>query len=326
MSIATSAAPALPPRPLPTPMFAPQSLQRTNGGARARLLLDAREPLLADHRPGGVPLLPTAMCLEALASGCALLRPGESLEALDVEVGPPCLVTKDSTTTAWLLLEGPASTDGGLTASLCSGPTQGPGTVHLRARFMPLEPGLAGGLPDAAALDASRLATPIPGSLVYRQFFHGPAYQVVGSVGWQGARLVARLAPGLPPLRHGEEAADAASHSGRTVLAPRLLELALQSAGMLEIARSGRSMIPHAMGRVQHLLPLDEYSGIPMLAIARAGEADAIDIDVCTGDGRCALRVRGYRTAPLPFASDARSLAALTTALRSGRESRIHGA
>jgi hypothetical protein len=106
------------------------------------------------------------------------------------------------------------------------------------------------------------------------------------------------------------------------VLPPRLVELALQSAGLLEIACSGRSMIPHAIDSVRRFLPLDEDSTVPLLAIARraassgAVESGAIDIDVCTTDGRAILGVRGYRTLPLPFASDPRSLADLATALR----------
>ena len=60
----------------------------------------------------------------------------------------------------------------------------------MRARFTPLLPELAGGLADAAAEGAGRLPTPVAGALVYRQFFHGPAWRVVGSIGWQGARLV----------------------------------------------------------------------------------------------------------------------------------------
>jgi len=282
------------------------------------LQLDAREPYLADHRPGGVPLLPTALCLEALAGACARLRPGIALEARDVRVGEPCLVPAGECLTVQALLEGTPAHDGTLLATLCSGMADGPRRTHMRARFTPRAVdslhSFAGGLPrgrtDAPAISATRVEMPVTGALVYRQFFHGPAYQVVASSGWSGDRLVARLAQGLPPLRRPDPATG--------VLAPRLLELALQAAGLLELARSGRSMIPHAIDSVQQLLPLDEASGGELLAFAGVAPAGgAIDIDVCAeADGRCVLRVRGYRTAPLPFANDPRSLAALAAALR----------
>jgi hypothetical protein len=81
-------------------------------------------------------------------------------------------------------------------------------------------------------------------------------------------------------------------------------------------------MIPNAIDSVHRFLPLDEDSGVPLLAIARhaastgAIDSGAIDIDVCTGDGQPVLGVRGYRTLPLPFASDPHSLAVLAAALR----------
>jgi hypothetical protein len=267
--------------------------------------LDARAPYLADHSPGGVPLLPTALCLQALAQACHARRPGIALAAEDVLVGEPCLVPPGGPNSTQLLVQLAASPDDAQRATLCSERPAGGHAPHLRAAFVAQRPGGHGLSPPA------HLRVSVDAALVYRQFFHGPAWRVVAGAGWDGEQLVARLAPGLPPLRHP---------GGRaSVLAPRLLELALQAAGLLEIARSARSMIPHAIGRVEQLLPLDEDSGVPLLAIARAGEAPAtIDIDVCTEDGRCAMRVRGYATVPLPFASDPDSLAALATALRAG--------
>jgi hypothetical protein len=290
--------------------------------AAQRLPLDGRAPYLADHQPGGVPLLPTALCLEALAAACAQLRPGLALEAQDIRVAEPCLVPVGMQHDVQALLETPASDDGVVEATLFSTSGHGECRTHMRARFRPqaqrpagdLAGPLAGPLAGASVLEAAGLETPVPGATVYRQFFHGPAWQVVASAGWQGGRLVARLATGLPPLLHPGPQPG--------VLPPRLVELALQSAGLLEIACSGRSMIPHAIDSVRRFLPLDEDSTVPLLAIARraassgAVESGAIDIDVCTTDGRAILGVRGYRTLPLPFASDPRSLADLATALR----------
>jgi len=278
--------------------------------AAQRMPLDGRAPYLADHQPGGVPLLPTALCLEALAAACARLRPGMALEAQDIRVAEPCLVPVGGQHEVQALLEAPAGEDGAVDATLFSTSGDGACRTHMQARFRPQAQRPASDLLQ----EAIDLQTPVPGATVYRQFFHGPAWQVVANAGWNGGRLVARLATGLPPLLHPGPRPG--------VLAPRLVELALQSAGLLEIACSGRSMIPHAIDSVRRFLPLDEHSGEPLLAIARragsggAGESGAIDIDVCTTDGRAVLGVRGYHTLPLPFASDPHSLARLAAALR----------
>lgn len=274
--------------------------------AEASWSLDARAPYLADHQPGGTPLLPTALCLEALAQACRARWPGATLAASDVTVGEPCLVGSIGQRTLDAIFQPVDQPDGPLHATLGSLGQDGTPRRHLQARFGPHVP-----RDDDLAPLAHRLAT-ADSALVYRQFFHGPAYRVVSAAGWDGELLVARLARGLPPLR--------LPGGQPSVLAPRLLEFALQAAGLLEIARSQRSMIPHAIAHVERLRPLDEDSGVGLLAVARrAAGPEAIDVDVCTEDGRCALRVRGYRTVPLPFESDPRSLAALAMALRAGR-------
>ena len=71
---------------------------------------------------------------------------------------------------------------------------------------------------------------------VYRLYFHGPAYQVVAE-GWQDdGAAVAGSPTDLPP---NHEPADLP-----TVLAPRLVELCFQTAGLWEAGRTGRLALP----------------------------------------------------------------------------------
>ena len=68
---------------------------------------------------------------------------------------------------------------------------------------------------------------------VYRLYFHGPAYQVIGSAWRDGdgdsATAVARFAEGLP-----------ANSDRPTITGPRLIELCFQTAGVWELGTAGR--------------------------------------------------------------------------------------
>jgi hypothetical protein len=99
-----------------------------------------------------------------------------------------------------------------------------------------------------------------------------------------------------------------------------LLEFALQSAGLWEISESGRSMIPNSINRIVRLEPCDVTDGEFSASARRALGGEGIDIDVCDASGARVMAVEDYRTVPLPFSSDAGSLARLTKALRGESE------
>ncbi len=104
--------------------------------------------------------------------------------------------------------------------------------------------------------------------------------------------------------------------AGDSELSPRLIEFALQCAGLLELAESGRMMIPDAIARIERFLPLD-VDHVPLWArAARSTAAEratdvaaiaaaAIDIEVVDELDRLVLRVERYRTLPLPFPMNA---------------------
>ena len=91
-----------------------------------------------------------------------------------------------------------------------------------------------------------------------------------------------------------------------TVLAPRLVELCFQTAGLWEAGRTGRLGLPAHVERVLVVgsPPPDGATG-RVYAVARpvpAGDGEAFDCTVLDGDGRVILRVEGYRTVALPGA------------------------
>ena len=85
---------------------------------------------------------------------------------------------------------------------------------------------------------------------IYRLYFHGPAYQVVERAWWDGHRMVGLMARGLPANHLPSELP--------TLMAPRLIELCFQTAGLWEMGAQGRMGLPLHIDRVSLLLPLPQ--------------------------------------------------------------------
>ena len=126
---------------------------------------------------------------------------------------------------------------------------------------------------------------------IYRVYFHGPSYQVLGSA-WQYEGLtIGRLARGLPPAHHPADRP--------TLMAPRLIELCFQTASLCELGSKGVLALPHRVESVTAFgpEPVDE----PVFAVVRRdSDRDAFDADVVDRDGHLYLRLRGYRTVEVP--------------------------
>ncbi len=77
---------------------------------------------------------------------------------------------------------------------------------------------------------------------IYRLYFHGPAYQVMERAWWDGHRIVGLMAKGLPANHMPSELP--------TLMAPRLIELCFQTAGVWEMGAQGRMGLPQHIDRV----------------------------------------------------------------------------
>ena len=133
-------------------------------------------------------------------------------------------------------------------------------------------------------------ATIVRAEDVYAVYFHGPAYQVVGSAWRYDGGSVAVLARDLPP-NHGQT-------DRPTVTGPRLVELCFQTAGLWQIGREGRLALPHHVDRVTIVRDPRAVSG-ELYALAHPHDG-AFDCVVVDEGGGVVVRVEGYRTVPLP--------------------------
>ena len=129
---------------------------------------------------------------------------------------------------------------------------------------------------------------------VYRLYFHGPAYQVVGEA-WRGdGAAVGRLAEHLP--------ADHEPATAPTLLGPRLEELCFQVAGLWEAGCDGRLALPAHVDRLSVLGDVTADLTSDLVAVVRpaTGPHGVFDCRVLDPSGKVVLRLDGYRTVPMP--------------------------
>jgi NADP-dependent 3-hydroxy acid dehydrogenase YdfG len=251
----------------------------------------AATPFLDDHRIDGIPVLPGVMGIEAFAEAARLLVPGWQVVAVEnVDFSAPVKFYRDEPRTVRVTAQvRPAGAELLAECRLTAERTL-PGTgevqrtVHftgsVRLAEQPYETGHDDGEvhPQPPELGPEQ---------VYRLYFHGPAYQVVGSAWRNGDGAAARFADGLP-----EQAAEP------TVTGPRLVELCFQTAGLWEAGRQGRLALPAHVDTVRLGAEPAERAGL--LATVRPDGRGGFDCVVRDDDGAVVLRVDGYRTVRLP--------------------------
>ena len=156
-------------------------------------------------------------------------------------------------------------------------------------------------------LDRSQHDPLMDAEQVYRFYFHGPAYQVVEAAWRDGDGSTARLPESLPD--------DRSPAGAPLTLAPRLVELCFQTAGLWEAARDDRLALPLHVGSTRVLLDPGEATA-PLVAHAEVhdGHVDALVVD---DEGRVVVRLDGYTTVPLTAVPDD-VRASLHTAFGSG--------
>ncbi len=264
-----------------------------HNGLIVRTTLDpAGQPFLNDHRIDGTPVLPGVMGIEAFVEAARLLVPDQPVVAVEgVDFRAPVKFHRDEprtlTVTALVRPEGPdLVADCALSAErVLPGSDTPQRTVHFigSVRFGTRMPEPQTGVvpePHGAMLGPAE---------VYRLYFHGPAYRVVGGAWRDGDSAVGRFAPDLP-AQHDPAA-------GPVFCGPRLVELCLQTAGLWEAGRYGRLALPLHIGRVS-LLAEPAESAVLVAVVHPAG--DGFDAEVLDGSGRVVLRLADYRTVPLP--------------------------
>ena len=132
---------------------------------------------------------------------------------------------------------------------------------------------------------------------MYQVYFHGPAYQVLESA-WGGevGTAVGRLADELPANHTPAELP--------TQIAPRIIELCFQTAGMYELGVDGRFGLPAKIGRVQmHREPGISKSRLYTI-VRHSNGGHGFDADVVDESGDVYMSLRDYETIELPGAAE----------------------
>jgi NAD(P)-dependent dehydrogenase (short-subunit alcohol dehydrogenase family)/acyl carrier protein len=269
-------------------------------------LSPGEQPFLEDHRIDGTAVLPGVMGLEAMAEAARVPFPERYVSAIeDVAFHAPFKFYRDEPRTVTVTVTYGQDGDDLVADCRLLGARQLVGreepdvTVHFtgRVRLSPEAPskGVRADLPGSTSevVDAPD---------IYATYFHGPAYQVLKNAWRADSIVVGRFADDMPPNHSPKE------HP--TLTAPRLVELAFQTAGLAEIAESERMGLPHAFDRMEILRPMNGVEAQTTALVSTTGEG-VFDIQVADADGEVVLLLQGYRTSALPTTVDAGAFHAL---------------
>jgi hypothetical protein len=276
------------------------------------MLDPAIQPFLHDHQIDGTPVLPGVMGIEAFAEAALCLLPGWHVEAIeDVNFLAPFKFYRNEPRPVTVEAVIHPHGDGLIADCRLLGRRPLPNqsepqvTTHFtaRARLVKHAPALvtvpALGPPDGHIIEAAD---------IYRLYFHGPAYQVIERAWWDGRRIVGLMAKGLRNNHHP---------SGLPALmAPRLIELCFQTAGVWEMGVEGRMGLPQHIDRVSLLVCDPEEAEGQLYAVVTPNPFEgSFDAEVVDAKGTRYLQLSGYRTVTVPGAVDAGRLEALRAAM-----------
>ena len=260
------------------------------------------QAFLYDHRIDGTPVLPGVMGLEGFAELATLLLPDHHVESIDdVQFLAPFKFYKDEPRKVRLSAQ-VSEVDGQLVAYCALEGERVIKTQHepLVTTHFTATVRLTQGKPEPFQVEQPRMraSSAIDSDAVYQVYFHGPAYQVLESA-WGGDfdTAIGRLAKDLP-----------ANHSPPglpTQIAPRLIELCFQTAGMYELGVDGRFGLPAKIGRVQKFKEPSITSAQLYTVVRHSNGGPGFDADVIDESGNVYMRVEDYHTAELPGAAEA---------------------
>ncbi len=278
------------------------------GGWEVETVLDPqRQPFLFDHAMDGTPLLPGVMGTEAFAELAKTMAPGYEVTAVTNEQfhAPFKFYRMEPQT---LYLRGTATSASNLRLPLSAGVPDGDDLLVYASLYSRRE--LKGGLQEklhfTAVVRMSKVAptaVPVPftppqqmdvtANAIYNIYFHGPAYQVLESVQVEGSRAIGLLAEKLPPNMNPADAPE--------LMAPRLIELCFQTAGVWQIRQQRTMALPFAIGAVTAYKQEREADGRRLYAIVEAvNGGEEFNAQVVDETGHVFVVLTAYRTVTLP--------------------------
>ena len=289
------------------------SLTRTAvyDGLTVETTLDpALQPFLHDHQIEGTPVLPGVMGVEAFAEAARCTLPGWHVSAIeDVNFLAPFKFYRSEPRTVTVRAALRAERDGLIAdcnligRRMLPNQTEAQVTTHFRGRVL-----LSRQAPDAVVRPrAETNGAIVEAADIYRIYFHGPAYQVVERAWWDGHRIVGRLAANLPPNHQP---------AGRpTLMAPRLIELCFQTAGVWELGVQGRMGLPLHIDSVRLFRQPELAEGSLFAVVTPDAGRGTFDAEVLDAKGNQYLQLSGYSTVALPDAVEPGRLHALQAAM-----------
>ncbi|NIA01637.1 MAG: SDR family NAD(P)-dependent oxidoreductase [Bacteroidia bacterium] len=268
------------------------------------------QPFLNDHRIDGTAVLPGVMGIEAFAEAASLLVPDRQVLAVEeVEFLSPFKFYRDEPRTLEIqTFLGLEDVEAVVASCRLVGRRQlamqaeEQETVHFVGRVR-----LGGQLPAASGVEVPTVPDDgLEGAEIYRVYFHGPAYQVIDYAWQDGSAVIGRLSDNLPPNHLPDD---------RTVqMAPRLIELCFQTAGLWEIGRSGRLGLPWKVASITTHRSADAAQG-RILAIVQPTSDGGFDARVVDESGSLLVDLAGYRTVASPAEVDPKALAKLRSVM-----------
>jgi len=264
----------------------------------------ALQPFLHDHQIDGTPVLPGVMGIEAFAEAALCLLPGWHVAAIeDVNFLAPFKFYRHEPRTITIEAVIYPQHDSLLADCRLSGRrplphlTEPQVTTHFTARVR-----LTKQMPKVATVPAPGLPAGhiIEAANIYRLYFHGPAYQVLEQAWRDGDRMIGRMAKSLPSNHFPPEKP--------TLIAPRLIELCFQTAGLREMSVLGRMGLPQYVHQVSLLRTPDLAVGRLYAVVTPKPDQGSFDADVVDAAGNRYVQLVGYRTVALPNIVDTEPL------------------
>ena len=296
--------------PAPGPMAGKITGMGLYSGLTMETTLDPKvQPFLHDHRIDGTPVLPGVMGIEAFAEAALCVHPGWHIEAVEeVNFLAPFKFYKDEPRT--VTIQAVLYPQGDKLVADCrligrrvlpnqSRPQE---TTHFTARVRVRQQP-----PEAVIGTAPRLSAEaiVEAAQIYRIYFHGPAYQVLERAWWDGERMIGEMAADLPGNHQPSDAP--------TLMAPRLIELCFQTAGLWEMGAQSRMGLPQHVHQVNWLRAPQLADGHLFAVVTPQPEQGSFDAEVVDTAGNRYVRLGGYSTLALPDGLDAEALKTVQT-------------
>jgi len=267
----------------------------------------AIQPFLHDHQIDGTAVLPGVMGIETFAEVARCILPGWYVGAVeDVSFLAPFKFYRNEPRT--VTVEAMIYPRGDALVADCrlNGSRQLPNqkepqvTTHFTARVR-----MTKQVPEASKTTAlgTLAGHIIDAESTYRAYFHGPAYRVLERAWWDGNRIIGLMPAELPNNHQPAELP--------TLMAPRLIELCFQTAGLWELGVRGRMGLPQHVDRVSLFRSPDLAEGRLYALVTPDGAHGSFDAEVVDQNGNRYLELTGYRTVALTDGVDARALKVL---------------